>query len=435
MKYSQYNTFISLTEQVSALYNALSDKFVLLTKIIFNDLNLPIHSLAKKNSTLYEELLQAKAIVENNIDEYEYIKNFSREIDNNSKEYKLMLNPTLDCNLKCWYCYENHIKGSRMSAITIASIKKNITNIFQKYKKLEAFYLYFFGGEPLLAFSTAKELISCIADHCNKQNIILNISFTSNGVLINERNIIYLKQKCKKVSFQITLDGGELEHDKVRFLTSKAGTYKRILKNIHLLLKHEVFVILRINYTKENILSISSILSDIQEWDDNYKGNMKIDFQRVWQEDKNALNIDEFIESFTNTGFLVTSPIHNVDNVRFPCYADNLNQLLINYNGDVFKCTARDFATENRCGYLTETGNIIWTSLPPDERLETKMQKSICRTCSILPLCGGGCSQRCIEQNDEEHCTYNYEEADKKEIVLNRFYNYFVKNYETNTGI
>jgi len=435
MKYSQFNTLISLTEQVSALYNAISDKYVILKNMILNDINLPVHILSEKNNALYEELLQAKAIVEDNDDEYEYVKKLSRDIDNNSKEYKLMLNPTLDCNLQCWYCYENHIKGSKMLTTTKENIKKYIAKTFQQYKELEVFYLYFFGGEPLLAFSTAKELISCIADHCNNQNITLNISFTSNGVLITEKNIIFLKHKCKKVSFQITLDGGELEHDKVRFLTSKSGTYKRILQNIRLLLKHEIFVVLRINYTKENLLSISSILSDIQEWDDSCKGNMKIDFQRVWQEDKNALSIDDCIDSFTNAGFLVTSPIHNVDNVRFPCYADNLNQLLINYNGDVFKCTARDFKSENRSGYLNELGDIIWTMMAPSERLESKMQKSICRTCSILPLCGGGCSQNCIEQNNENYCTYNYNETDRKEIVLNRFYNYFVKNYEASTDI
>jgi uncharacterized protein len=118
-----------------------------------------------------------------------------------------------------------------------------------------------------------------------------------------------------------------------------------------------------------------------------------------------------------------------------PCYADSRNQLLINYDGNVYKCTARDFSSTNRDGYLNETGEVIWTKLTPSARIERKMSLSVCKTCAILPLCGGGCIQKIIEYQKDNECMYGYDEAAKKDIVLNRFYNYFVKNSETNTGI
>lgn len=47
-------------------------------------------------------------LVDDAVDEItEYIAKMERA-DNESKEYTITINPTLACNMKCWYCYENH---------------------------------------------------------------------------------------------------------------------------------------------------------------------------------------------------------------------------------------------------------------------------------------------------------------------------------------
>lgn len=61
--------------------------------------------------------------------------------------YQVMVNTTLDCNLNCWYCYENRIAGSFLKSEVIEAIKKNIEQEYIKtsYRILK---LSFFGGEP-----------------------------------------------------------------------------------------------------------------------------------------------------------------------------------------------------------------------------------------------------------------------------------------------
>lgn len=48
------------------------------------------------------------------------------------------------------------------------------------------------------------------------------------------------------------------------------------------------------------------------------------------------------------------------DRVRHSCYADKENEAVINYNGKVYKCNARDFKEDNCEGILDESGNIQW---------------------------------------------------------------------------
>lgn len=41
------------------------------------------------------------------------------------KTYRLVINPTLECNFRCWYCYEDHVAG-KMNEETIEKIKKHV---------------------------------------------------------------------------------------------------------------------------------------------------------------------------------------------------------------------------------------------------------------------------------------------------------------------
>jgi len=74
-------------------------------------------------------------------------------------------------------------------------------------------------------------------------------------------------------------------------------------------------------------------------------------------------------------------------------------QSVINYNGDVFKCTARDFADRiNRVGYLSNDGIIYWDSNLHKLRFnKSSIENEFCSECKFVPLCFGSCSQKRIE--------------------------------------
>ena len=115
-----------------------------------------------------------------------------------------------------------------------------------------------------------------------------------------------------------------------------------------------------------------------------------------------------------------------MNNLRNPCYADMVNEAVINFDGNVFKCTARDFSTENRCGVLGNDGRIIWDR-SIESRRAIKLSRAVCRTCRLLPLCGGGCTQKSIEYTGEDICLEGLSTEDMDKVVMQRFYDCHVR--------
>ncbi len=431
MKYSIYNTTLPLSEKLGLVYCGATDQFVVYRNALTPLLkSLSADQLASEAPGLYAELVRGGGIVPDDEDEFGNLKRLGVEVENSMKSYRLILNPTMDCNFKCWYCYEDHIKGSKMGSETLRRVLLMISGIMDAQKALETFDLSFFGGEPLLHYD---EIVRPVLNHsrkmCRHNGVRLLVSFTSNGYLINDAMIAHLTEGNEPKSFQITLDGNREKHDKTRFPMKGQGSYDIILANVRKLLSCGIEVILRINYTASNILSVRDVLKDIDIIDVEDRKLLTVNFHRVWQDHKiqNLPNsvvtniVEPFREKLRNVG-----DAFSMNNLRNPCYADKVNESVINFDGYVFKCTARNFSTENRCGMLANDGRIIWNE-SIESRHAIKLSRVICRTCRLLPLCGGGCSQKSIEYSGEDICLEGLSSEEMDNVIMQRFYDCHVR--------
>lgn len=423
MKFSIYNSAININDKHSLLYNSFTGMFVVVRNRLINFNNLSVEKLSEEDSVLYKQLIDASIIIEDYIDEFSLLKDRINNADNNEHEFILHINPILDCNFRCWYCYEKHITNSKMDKDVLNSTLKYISTILQK-PSIKSFELGFFGGEPLFYFnSIAKKIISHTNSLCKKLNKDLHIHFTSNGALLNDEIVAFLSNfSC---GFQITLDGGKKMHDQTRFNKNNTGSFDAIIKNIFRLINSGIDVIVRINYTRENIESIYTIYESFKTLNDSHKKFIKFDFQRVWQDridrfDKTEDKIKEIRQFFSKENFNVLSNYIPHD-VRNSCYGDKINHALINYNGDVFSCTARDFTFENRIGFIDYDGIIHYNNPLSYKRNNSKLSKSICQKCRIAPICGGGCKQRALEAFDTEECTFAYSDEEIDNIIMEIF--------------
>ena len=422
MKLSIYTTQLTIDGKHTILYNAMSDSYLLLKNQLLDIYRIPLEVLNEKSPSLFNQLKDAGIIIKNNIDEVKELKLKISETDNSDDFFILHINPTLDCNMKCWYCYEKHISDYQITPETKEKILKFLSKLLTEKKDLKYFDLGFFGGEPLIHFKkSSADIIEYAASLCKEKNIAFRVHFTSNATLLNDSIIEFLSNyDC---GFQITLDGNEEEHNKTRYHSNGRGTFRDIILNIHKLTERKIGVVVRVNYTQKNASSVLEILREFKDLKKEQRKFLRFDFQCVWQErSKEESDFEAVImdvrNHFEKEGFNVLAnylPKRATDS----CYGDKKNHALINYNGDIFGCTARDFSTTNRLGVLNEEGIIEYDADKYKKWRTARFSKPVCHTCRIAPICGGGCTQNSYETCGVDKCVRGFTEEDKDQQVLN----------------
>lgn len=422
MKQSKYNCILQDNTGM-VIYNAATDQLVALTPQlanIFNESKAAPEKIKAQHAELYDHLLQKGIFVCDDADETEAYIRKREEYERSSGEYTITINPTLACNMSCWYCYESHKNMPAMSA----DVKQSVLLLIDKLladNKLKKLNLSFFGGEPLLYFDkVVVDIINHAKMQCKAFDAKLSIHFTTNAYLLTDNVLKHLEGL--DVSFQITIDGGKQVHDSVRKTKGGEPTYARIVEHIHQTLSRGFSVGVRFNYTAKSIPSFIDVVKDFSHLQQEQKPLVNFTFQRVWQDNEgDASQVEQQVEhierAFEQAGLFV----NNAKSYIVPyCYADGVNTAVVNYNGDLFKCTARDFAPKSKEGTLAADGTLRW-----NERLRKRMSirhgSDTCLQCRIYPICHGGCSQMKLEAPDGiSSCPKGYDDDKIQEIMEGR---------------
>lgn len=407
MKLSSYNTYLNVSERLGCIYNALTDKTV-----IFNG---NAHRISDTNAvpdSLRTRFIESGILIEDDFDEYGHYIELARKFEYDDSFFHLLLNPTLNCNFHCAYCYESHFP-SKMNEDIIKRVKRLIENQYRLDRDL---VVSFFGGEPMLYYQDIMQpVIEFAIEKAAHYNKAFSCNMTSNGFLLDENRIKWLKEHCF-TGAQITLDGSKQVHNSIRYRFQGDNTFDTIVGNVIAMANNGLQVTLRLNCTNENIRSLNDISESFKSLNEKQKRYIAVDLHVVWQEaDKNGIvsQMDDVVKSFVDKGIMASKM-----DFRGFCYADRRNECLVNYNGDVFKCTARDFATAARDGFIAESGEIIWENDSLNRRMNSKFKNAHCRECRIFPLCHGGCTTNSLEQ--DSYCMNGFSETEKDNVVKNR---------------
>lgn len=419
LRLSQYTKLLQI-DDLHILYNMVSDSLIVVLPEIYELLKLhkdDLGQLEPIHPELFRRLTADQMIVDRYTDEPQKLISTLKNEDEKPSTVKLTVNPTLQCNLHCWYCYEDHSGKSQITPEVIESVKRLIDDIMSR-EHVEKLVLDFFGGEPLLYFKQCvMPLVEYASKRASEADKRFGIAFTTNGVLLTTGICDFLAGFDAPVSFQITLDGNRELHNTIRCLANGTGTFDTIVSNIKMTLSRNFDVTVRFNYTEQNHESFREVLALFTDVLPEMRSHLNFSFHKVWQQTPTE-HLEETVgaikEMYLKAGMSVNQ---TPEFVAERCYADSNQNIVVNFDGNVFKCTARDFKPENAEGRLLPSGKVEWNSRNK-RRNELKYGSATCRECSIFPLCHNGCSQDKMEQTaDSGECPRGFKQEDKDNAV------------------
>jgi len=400
MKPSRFNVssgYLGTTETI--LFNTLTGAFCVFdepTALRVQQLSQPARRNAiDQDSELAAFLAEKGFLVADNTDETDTVMERSRLGINDPNRLDVIVMPNMNCNLACVYCYESHHK-SEMEEQTTERLLHWLEDMIPRFKVV---LLSWFGGEPLLSYDTVVRVQRYVRHLCAINNVGFSSHMTTNAFLLSSERAEELAN-LDLLSYQVTLDGKGDVHNAMRPQRGGGASFDRIFENVCRLVavNPKVRVTLRVNYNETNLDHISELLRTIPQ---DARSAMDVVFERIFGEQyakfvdnmpmrRIGTTLEKLYDEAKTLGYSVTMNPLGPDKLTY-CYADRRSMFLINYNGDVFKCTVDRFESKDRLGRLANEGEIIWEAGRLESWHGVPTFEEKCHSCTFMPMCMGGC--------------------------------------------
>ncbi len=397
--------------------------------IFFNGISEYFFEIPKDKADVYAEIIQNPSlysdsftpfikrmkdngfILEDNEGEEELLEQKYQKMRSEGL-YQIMILPTYQCNLRCWYCVQDH-QDLWMSDETVQKIKELLRQKIND-KDIKAVRLSWFGGEPLLGYDIIIDITTFVKQLTREANKPLTCDITTNATLL-DRNRIYALHEAGVTHYQITIDGDKATHDSIKVLPNESA-YDKTLENINIITE-TTSCTLRFNYTHEN-LKPESIVEDIKSRiKPENRDNVKFMLYKVWQEPQHLINdndVNHIIDLSNNIGIKHQLPTCSL------CYADFKNFICIFPNGKVEKC---DNESPIAAKGDIVNGDIVWKGDISAHTPAFKNPSFPCRKCKYVPICWGPCvakRSRMLKKFGKGKCQYKDKEEEIRRYILNR---------------
>lgn len=403
------------------------DSYIYMNGVTENTFMIPAHrreqydaviSFPEENRDVYgsfiSRMVNSGFIVDDAVDELEKIK-AKYDAQRRPDQLYLMVLPTYQCNLRCWYCTQEHA-DVWMSDEIYERVKKYIVRNL-KNDEIKELHLSWFGGEPLMAYSKVLDLTRFAKGQCEEMGKRFTCAITTNATLLNPKRIEELRD-AGVTHYQITIDGPKEIHNKVKVLGDKSA-FDRTLENISLIALDSQCS-LRFNYTHEN-LRPEAIIHDVKErLAPEALKNIFFSMFKVWQEDGDKVSREDVEKLFSMAKDAEMRPELSRSEM---CYADQIHYDCIFPNGRVGKCD--NMPLDEEPGMLMEDGTVKWDKEIEDyhPRLFVSGQKE-CMECKYLPICFGPCAPKRadkLSKGEDIKCIFEDKDKEMAETIINIF--------------
>lgn len=364
MKPSRYNHIIRRRNQPQLLYNSRHHRFLEMDNNqagIFNGLSLPFtYNLINQKdppvAVLISNLVESGFMVDDHLDELKELELLGHLYRFDRSRLDLWINLSTRCDQLCPDCpYDASRSDLGPSAQeTVCRI------IAQRSPGLKNLKIYWWGGEPALAWDLAKKIDRQIAGMAEQYGFIYSYRTITNG---NSRHLKTIGDLTKPNELYINLESVHL-NELPRQPKALLGNISQALKN-------------------RSRLPPGSRIRLIK----NVPGPKLC--RNVNQLCQSAPNLEdeeiEHIQSLLGTGLIVD----NLPNPKMvACQAVDPQSFIIDVAGDIYKCWgdlgSPEKSLNGKIDQPLDPQVFRWLDWNP-------YHEAHCRLCNILPWCLGGC--------------------------------------------
>ena len=287
--------------------------------------------------------------------------------------------PTMACNARCVYCYE---QGRPQNGMTAETAEQTLRFILSTHAE-ETVNIGWFGGEPLLR----PDVLSRICRGLMEAGVRYETTMISNGSLVTPDIVENMTGLWNLRHVQISMDGAEEDYIRRKCYGQPRDDYHTVLNGIGLMARAGIRVTVRCNVDEENWPGVPSFLRDLSAAIEA-KDNVAVYFcplNEVRSGD-NDLDLWEKIlaarAAVMKAGFRAGDSILGNGVFRiFHCMAD-MNNVVIGPDGSLYPC--------EHCPPAARFGD-IWHGVTDEAArrafCRTDQTREKCRRCPYLPLC------------------------------------------------
>jgi uncharacterized protein len=320
--------------------------------------------------------------------------------------------PTYNCNLRCSYCYERHLRTRGEEWLEETLDPEQIDQIFFAIDRFDEgapcpakSLVVLYGGEPLLWRN--REIVEYILQTGAERGH--SFAIVTNGFRLREFAPLLSKYPIDYV--HVTLDGPPEVHNARRFTASGEGTFDRIIQGMNEARQHELAIQIRIPLDVATAEHVPELAERLNQLGLGKEVGIRPYVHLVFGNPEWDASLDRLLDLY-----MVESQMESIEDEKRPAYRNlksvfrkgsrlaprfwhcgaHTSDLFYDPFGDIYTCWrgigSREFAVGRYSPELVLNEDYdVWMS-------RTVLDLSKCSECKYALLCGGGCAFRAYKE-------------------------------------
>ncbi|MFY1695227.1 radical SAM protein [Solwaraspora sp. WMMA2101] len=328
--------------------------------------------------------------------------------------------PTAYCNMGCGYCGQEHRRDTPAARPT-----RHRETIAARVEQAMASGDYdrvvvrWFGGEPLMGYAVLRALSARFTAAADRHGVAYSALLVTNGALLDARKLRTLHRDCRVVQIEVTIDGPAPVHEASRPLNSGQGSYDRITAALRGVLTDPDLAGLRVT-VRTNVGTHNADQADAfaAAMRDAGLADPRIRFYPApvhsWGNDVSDVRLRQRHAADTEVRWYaayLAAGLHcrvlPSQPVRVVCTATSRHSEVVAPDGHLYSCTEQPLVPGFTGEHLGTVDDVPLGQLRPRGRYDDwyaglRAGETGCRSCPILPVCGGACPK--LWREDKPPC-------------------------------